>query len=439
MKIKKISNILIGLSVTLCFNSYGQTLLTAKEAVKIALENNYSISIARNDKEIADNNYSLGNAGMLPSIDANGSYIKSSSNTKQEYFDNRVIDKTGAKATNLAAGVDLSWTIFDGLKMFASYGQLKALKKLGDSNFKLTVENNISQVINTYFDLVREEQVLNVIKQNMLISEERVKIAQSKKEVGAGSKFDLLQAQVDLNEDKSSLLTEELKFANLKTQLNQLLGRDSQNDFKVEDTIAVRRDLVLDDLQTAANKENSRLLIAEQNKNISQYDYRISSADWFPKISVNVGYDYGKSESEAGFLKTNQSYQLSYGLTASFNIFNGFNNSRKVENAKIEIKNSGIAYQQIVNDVNSVLWNFYQQYQNGLKLISLEKENLATAQENVDIALEKLRLGNITPVEFREAQKKLLDAKSRLLSAEYQAKVAETNLLKESGLLIKSK
>jgi len=171
--------------------SFSQEELSLEEAVRIALSNNYSINIARNDSKIADNNSNIGNAGFLPSLDASGTYIKSSNNTKQEYFDGRTIDRTGGKSTNITAGAELNWTIFDGLQMFANLDMLKELNRIGETNFKAEVETSLAAVIETYYNLIREKQVLDVLNQTILISEERVRIAESKKDVGSGSKFDL--------------------------------------------------------------------------------------------------------------------------------------------------------------------------------------------------------------------------------------------------------
>ncbi|HKB85138.1 MAG TPA: TolC family protein, partial [Ignavibacteriaceae bacterium] len=206
--------------------SFPQEILSLEDAIKISMANNYSINIARNESKIAENNSTIGNAGFLPSVDATGSYVKSSNDTKQEYFDGRTVDQKGAQSTNIAAGVNLDWTIFDGFGMFANIDMLKELNKIGKDNFKTEIETNLAGVIETYYNLIAEQQVLDVLKQAIVISKERVRIAESKKDVGSGSKFDLRQAQVDLNEDRSNLLKEQLAFEQLKVTLNQLMGRD---------------------------------------------------------------------------------------------------------------------------------------------------------------------------------------------------------------------
>jgi outer membrane protein len=428
------------LIITISFTSitFSQEELSLEEAVKIALSNNYSINIARNDSKIADNNSNIGNAGFLPSLDASGSYIKSSNDTKQEYFDGRTIDRTGAKSNNISAGGELNWTIFDGLQMFANLDMLKELNRIGEDNFKAEVETNLAAVIETYYNLIREKQVLDVLNQAILISGERVRIAESKKDVGSGSKFDLRQAQVDLNTDRSALLKEELTYEQLKVTLNQLMGREVGSDFSVSDTIVIVRNLNLDDLKAGTLEENTTLRIAKKNMNLSEINLRLARAELFPQISLVGGYDYTNSESEAGFVKSNKNYSISYGISASLNLFDGLKTRTKIENAEIEIENSTLSYDQVRTGVEAELLNTYKKYLNSLQLVDLEEENLKIAQESVDIALEKLKLGNITPLEFRETQRKLIDAKSQLVSAQYDTKTAETELLKISGRLVRS-
>ncbi len=426
------------LSILITSNSFSQKLLTIEEAIKAALTNNYSINIAKNEKDISDNNFTIGNAGFLPTLDADGTYTKTTNNTKQNYLNGTVVDRTGAKSTNYTAGVGLNWTIFDGFKMFANLNRLKELKKIGDANLKSEVEDNISKIISTYYDIVREQQVLEVLNQSIKISEERLKIAEDKKQLGSASKFDLLQAQVDLNEDKSSLLSEELKLKQAKILLNQLMGEKVSSDYSVADTILINENLSLDELKPLTNEHNSDLIIARQNKNISDSELDLARGDLFPQISLNAGYDFSKSTSEAGFVQSSKSFGYYYGATASINLFNGLSTKTAIENSEISRQINELNLNQALNSVDAQLSNAYEKYESSIKLINLESENYKVAEENVSIGLERLKLGSTTPLEFRETQRQLINAKSRLVAAQFEAKNAETDLLRISGQLVKN-
>ncbi len=415
-----------------------QEVLTPKDAVSLALKNNYSINIAKNSKDIAENNASFGNAGALPSLDLTGSASKSVNNTSQNYSNGTSINVDGVDSKNYAAGLNLNWTVFDGLKMFASLDQLKEMQKVGELNYKLEVEQSISDVLDAYYDIVRQKQVLETTQKTVAVSEERLKITQSQKDVGAASKFDVLRAQVDLNGDKSTLMNQELTLQQAKTRLNQLLGQDVKTKFDVIDTIEVMNDLSYNDLFGVTEQKNNQLLLAQQSKSVAEAQLRLERADLFPVISLNLGYNYARSEAGAGFFISSNTTGITYGVSASLNLFNGLNTRRKIENAEVSIKSSELAYNQIQDQVKADFENTFLKYQNSVQLVKLESENYNAAEENADIALEKLKVGSITPIDFRQVQLDLMNAKSRLLSAEYDAKTSETDLLRISGQLVKS-
>jgi len=285
-----------------------------------------------------------------------------------------------------------------------------------------------------YYDILRQKEILKTLKESISISEQRVKIAEEKYKVGTASKTELLQAKVDLNSDMNTLLKQEIELKNAKVNLNLLLGRNPDIDFDITDTIKIQN-LSLEDLLLKANENNRSILIARKNKNLARLNLSSVRAKLFPRVDFFVGYNFIRSQSQAGFIALNQNLGLNYGISLSFNLFDGFNTVREHENARVELLSSEVKYEQVKSNVEAQILKLYETYTTSLKLIELEKENLEIARENVEIAMERYRLGILTPLELREAQKAYIDAESRLISALYQAKVAETNLLKLTGQL----
>lgn len=413
--------------------------LNLQTAVSLALKNNFSILIAKNELEAADNNITAGTSELLPRLNSDASYIKSHTDSDQEYFDGRVVQRDNAVATNFSAGISLNWTIFDGLGMFASLERFKALRESSEINLKNEIETNIASVVRSYYDIVRLYGRLEVVERTLAVSEERFRITESMKEVGSASKFELLQAQVDLNEDRSLFLAEELSLFNAKSTMNILLGRDPSYDFIINDTILIAGVFQLDDLKELTINNNSELKLAGQSIQLAKLDVRLAASNWFPQIDLRAGYDYVRSESQAGFLKSNKTSGFNYGILASFNLFNGFNTRLQHENARIFLENSEIRFAEIRNRIEAVLFNTYKRYEISLHITELETENYKASEENVAIAMERLKLGNITPLEFRETQLDLLNAKNRLMNAQFEAKNAETELLRLTGQLLREK
>ncbi|PKL84013.1 MAG: hypothetical protein CVV24_02140 [Ignavibacteriae bacterium HGW-Ignavibacteriae-3] len=415
---------------------FPQQKLSLNDVIKIALENNYDIRLAKNDAAISDNNYSIGNAGFLPKIDAAGSQTRTVNNTKQDYADGTSVDKTEAGSGSTNANITLSWTLFDGFKMFTSYSKLREYKELGEIQLKNQIENSLLDVIRTYYDIIRQKYNYTVAMESISISEERLRLAEEKLSIGSASKLDVLRARVDLNTDKSNLLAQEVVMSSLKISLNKLLTRNVSTDFDVDDEMEIKRGLHFDRLREAALKNNSDLLKAEKSKNLSEYDVSLSRGDFFPKISLTSGYNYQKSQADAGLVKSNKSYGYNYGLSLSWNIFNGMNTQLAVQNAKIVLDKNEINLLAVINTVESALLISYKNYEKNLEILNLEEENVSVAKENLDLAMDQFKLGILSPLEFRDVQRSYTTAQSRLSSARYNAEVSEKDLLKISGNLL---
>ncbi len=432
----KYKMILIAVITLMPALSFPQTKISLKEAISIALENNYDIKMTRSDLEIADNSYTLGSAGFLPKLDLTASQSKTSNDTKQAYSDGTNVDKSSSRSTSTNAGIALNWTLFDGLRMFTTYSKLKEYKDLGEMKLRAQLENSIAEVIRIYYDIVRQTISLNAAMESVSISEERVKLTEDKMAIGSASRFDLLRAKIDLNSDKSAMLNQELTLNSLKAGFNTLLARPSSIDFTVDETIDVREGYSFDELKEKALNNNIDLLQSEKNKSISQFYVTLSKSSFYPTLSFNTGYTYSNSEAEAGFFKSSTNTGLSYGLSLSWNLFNGLNNRRDYENALITLDKSELRIQSTRLNVESNLFIAYKNYLKNIEILKLEEENVSIAKENLDLTMDQLKLGTLSAIDFRDVQKNYLNARSRLSSAYYSAKISERDLLKQSGILM---
>lgn len=412
--------------------------LTLEKAIEIGLRNNYSILISKNEADIADNNASLGNAGFLPSLDATGRTSKSILDTRQEFANGSVSDRDGAETTSLSGEVALNWTIFDGLKMFTSMKQLNTLKDIGEITARSEVENSVADIIAAYNFILQQKQLLRALDETITISKERADIAEGKYNIGSASRLEWNRARVDLIADSSAYLRQQTEWENSKTELNRLLARDSNQPFTIADSIDIRTDLAYGDLLASAQSNSKNLQIAEKNIRLARLGLQEARSERFPVISANVGYGISKTESDAGFFLFGRDRSFSYGISASWNLFNGFNTTRREQNARIEIRTSELEYDEIQTLLEAELAKAYKRYQVSLEIVNLEAENVQLARQNVDIALEQFRLGAITSVDLREVQNNFIDSETRFLVAQLEAKLAETELLRLSGQLIQN-
>ncbi|MFV7235544.1 TolC family protein [Flavobacterium sp. ZB4R12] len=412
-----------------------QEVLTLESAIKIALENNYEIKIATNNLDIEKTNVAIGNAGMLPKVTAtivDNNSVQNSSQTRQ---DGTETELDNAKNNSLSYGVGLDWTIFDGLRMFARLDQLKELQKLGEAQLKLTVITKISDVHAAYYDLVQQQQQLAALDTTIVISNQRLALAQNRFTIGKASKLEVLNAQVDLNTDQVAVLRQKELYANSKILLNQILARDLKSDFKVIDFIAVDNQLLLPELTALAEKQNPQLETQIINKKVAELELKQIKAGRYPTIRVNTGYNFSESQSSLGFVSQSASKGLNYGFSASLNVFDGFAQNRNEKIAKIQIENSKMTIEQQNLTLHSQLATSYQTYLTNLELIALEEKNESIAKQNLNITLDKFRIGTITTLEFRTAQLNYVNAKVRYSNAQFLGKLSEIALRELAGNL----
>jgi outer membrane protein TolC len=418
------------------FQAQAQELLTVEAAVKIALENNYRIRIASNELEIDKSGVNIGNAGMLPSVGATVNNNNSVQNSSQTRTDGNVIELDNARNNNLNYGVEMDWTIFDGFRMFARYNQLKELEKLGEAQLQQVVLTRVSEVMIGYYDLVQQQQQLSALDSTLVISEQRLKLADNRFTIGKASKLEVLNAQVDLNTDRTTILRQKELFGNTKIRLNEILARDTKIDFRVMDEITVDEQLFLPELESLAQKQNPLLQAQLINKNIARLQLKQVRAGRYPTIIASTGYVFSESESSLGFTTSANSRGWNYGFSARLNIFDGFTQNQNEQIARIQIENTDLVIEEQKQTLQSQLGTAYQTYLTNISLIELERSNEAIAKENLNITMEKFRIGTIPTIEFRTAQLNYINAIVRYSNAKFQAKLSEISLKEFAGNLM---
>jgi outer membrane protein len=420
-----------------CLCLSGQEILTLPEAVRIGLENNYSIVIQKNDAQVASNNNTIGNAGFLPAINLNATQNNTISNTHQETFSGTVKDISGATNRNLNAGIQLSWTLFDGFSMFVGKNMLNVLEEMGETEARITIENTLSSIILNYYGIIQQQKLIQVLQDAAGLSLERKNIMEARIALGAGSEIMLLQSTVDLNTDSINLIQEMASVQQTMADLNRLLARNPEVRFTLSDSITLNGALSFDSLLVKSKSQNSDLLIAHNNVALNSLAVKDAQSQRYPRLNLNAGYNYNQLNSQTGFASYNQSLGPSFGLTLTYPLFDGFNINRTIKNAKVELNTMETYLKDTDLGIHTELYKLYIDYTTNLRIVGIELLNQEVARQNVEVAYEKYRLGSINDIELRETQKKYIDAQYQLLLSQFQAKKAEVELLRISGELVK--
>lgn len=425
---------------TLFYSSVSaQKLLSLEESIQLGLQNHYSIQISKKRETQAFNDNTPGNAGFLPTITGTLNKSYTISGLDQEFFGGlrAPLNQSGVNSNSSNAGLAMVWTLYDGKGMFILRDRFKELQNLGAKQTETAIENLIALISSSYYDLIRQNLRANNFKKGLEISNDRLKLAKDRYEVGQGSKVDYYSAQVDFNEDKALLIAQEQSYLNTKISYNTLLVRNHQEDFNVDLKIDLLPKLNLPELKEFALKQNLTLISALLTKKITDLDTKNIQSLQMPQIDLLAGYNLNQVNNGAGFgVQRGNSDVLNYGLRATINIFDGYNQKRRVQNAKINAEIAQLQIDDLKNALTSTLEKAFVTYENALNLISLETENYAIAKQNIDIAFDRFKVGIATSYELREVQRNAVSAETRLIETKFAAKAAEIELIRLSGNLL---
>jgi len=434
-------NILLPFLLFITLTSSAQKVLTIEEAIATALQNNYAIQLSKNDSAIAALDYSFRNAAFLPRINGSFGGTYNNNNQRQKFADGTERKLNDIKSNNYNAGLQMNWVVFDGLKMFATRDKLEEFVKLGELGIKQQIVNTIASVITNYYAIVRQKQQLKAINDQIQLSAERVKLAQYKLDIGVGAKPDVLQSKVDLNAQKAAYLSQETIMSQLREQLNQLINIEPESKYLVSDTILINMNVSLGDIQESLENNNPDLLIAQKNIDIARLVLKERKADRFPTVSLNSGYTFNRTNNKATVNPFQPLFSRNFGRNLGFTIavpiLNNFTTKRLIKQSAIDIQYQQLFFENQKSILNLNVINAYKDYELQKRALALEEENIVLANENVAIVFEVYKLNSTTLIQLKEAQKSLEDAQTRLINARYNTKLAETELLRLKGEIIK--
>ena len=450
----KMSKLVYSLGVLMCLafaKAYSQqpieSVLSKEDAVKLMLENNYGIKIAENTTKIAENNSGLLNSGYLPSLQGTAGASKDENDSRTDFngaLDQNVdprpdIEINDAQTTQYNAGLNLNYTLFDGLGRLYNYKRLQEQYALSQLEARSTIETTTVQLMSVYLEIARITENVKVFEQNLEISKKREERARYQFEYGQANKLEVLNAQVDINTDSINIMNSLQQLRNTKRDLNLLLNRDLNASFKVDTTITLQSLLVIDSFLEKVPENNVRLLQSESSLQISDYDIKTTRALLLPRIGLTGSYGWNRTENPPSAFfpaTTRTASNVAIGANLTWDIFDGGRSINSLRNAKIAYENEALFKSQIEQEVARDVANAKGNYMNALAIYRMQEQNVLTNKSNFERTQEQFKLGQVSSVEFRQAQVNLLNAETVKNLAKYDAKLAEYQLLQLAGQIL---
>jgi outer membrane protein TolC len=414
-----------------------EKMLTKSEAVRLALENNYGIKITNNNLKIAENNKGLMNSGFLPTLTGNAGTTYNLDNTEAEFSNGNITNLTGAESSRYNASLNLNYSLFDGLGRHYNYQQLKEQYNLSELQARETIENTIFQLFTVYYNVAKLTENVTLLNQSLDISKDRLARVEYQFDYGQNTKLDILNAEVDVNNDSINLLNTKQVLTNAKRDLYVVLGKNGFPDFTVDTLVNFSLTLNKEILWDLVKQNNVVLKQLESNITVSDFQLKSNRSGYLPSIGLTGSYGWNKNNNNAAsFLSTSTNTGFSGGLNLTWSLFDGGRTRTLVQNAKINYETQQLFKEQTELEIDRDFNNAWEDYQNKLFVLQTQVKNVQTNTNNFNRTEERYKLGQVTSIEFRQAQLNLINAIGDKNAAKYDAKLAELQLMQLSGQLL---
>jgi len=426
---------ILGWLLLLPFCTHAQdSLLTEADVIKIALQGNLQIQIAKNDVQAATISNNWGFAGRWPTVTAGASDVQSSTNILQETSSGQTTRKNGATTNSLNANLTASWRIYNGSLVVATKARLEELQRIGEITLQSQINSVIFDVLTSYYNIVRLKEQVKAYRAIIDLSQERYNIAATRFNVGSAAKTDMLQAGIDLNEQQVNLISIQSQILKTKVILNTILKREASTPLEVDTNFVISKL----DLGTYAQKvqtNNYDVLIAQHELAVLMQEGRQIHSQRLPVFSVNSVTSYNRTKASAGFFLINQSYGPNIGIAIGIPIYNSniFRTQERVN--KVSQETQKLQIESISTQVTRDLVNAFNEYDNASQTADIERRNTLLAKENNFISTERFRKLQSNSIELRTAQLSLIDTQDKLINALFRAKLAEISIRLLAGEL----
>jgi outer membrane protein TolC len=426
--------IFIVLSLMLQNFCFSQQRLTLPNAVNIALKNSPGIGIFKNNLGISTISNDYGMAGGLPTVLISGSDNQQSEGLTQNLNTGDHIKRNGVGSNSATLGIAASVPIYAGGKIQTEKKRLEQVESQSEQQLTSGGLTVASEVMLKYYDIVRQQSYAKTIQQSIDVSQQKLAIIQTQKEVGMANDADLFQAQLDLNGQKQSLETQQLVIDQDKTDLLALLTLKADSAIDIIDTILVDKNLQLDSILTNLYI-NPDIVAADKQIRINSLLETEVNAQRYPAVNLNTGYTYNRSQTDAGNVLFNQNYGPYLGINLSIPIFNGGIYKKQSQISSINTNTAKLMKDTLVVSYTSQAIKTWQSYTSNLRQLDTQQKNYDLSVQLVNLVLQRFELREATIVDVKLAQQTFEEAAYALVNISYAAKSAEIQLRKLANRL----
>jgi len=412
--------------------------LSLNDALSIALKKNFGYRIAEGNWEIAKAQKTGATGGLLPFVSTSLSYGWTKRGPSSAFSQGLIFipgsNRTSTSA-NYSLGLDIRQEVFDGGASFSNLKASSADEAASQENFRSARQSLIFNVKSNYFSVLLARKLLEVDENALKTSEEQLKNAQARYDLGSAPLSDLLKVKVDLASAQSILISHRSDYQQLMANLNSLLGEDVNDSLELTDELAQPKAPALgyEEALIKAEKNHPDLLAAQKRMEAADWGLQAGRAGLYPSIGLSAGYGWNNRDFSRVTSLFDRDYQWRFGFSISYNLFDRFSTYQSIKVSQARHSNERQSYlqtkSQVALEVKQVFLNLAKAKQN----IEVNKQRVESAEQDLNIEQEKYKLGAATILELQKAQDNYRNAQYQALLALLDYNLAAARLKKSIG------
>lgn len=397
---------------------------TIAEAMAKAYANNPDLNAARAGLRAVDESVTIAKSGYRPQVSA----VATGTQTR---FDSDLQTRPRDFHQG-SAGLTITQQIFDG---FQTLNDVRASESTVLSNRESLKANEISILLSaaeSYANIVRDQQVVGIRRQNLAFLKEQLKAANARLTVGEGTRTDVSQAEAELASAKALLATAVSQLKQSEAVYVQIVG-GAPRDIKAATPAKTGMPRTLDQAVAAGIRDNPQIIAALYAVDAAGYRVKQAEGTMLPGVTIqgSVSRNTGDSFNNGGVDNTSGS------ITARLQvpIYQGGAEYGQVRQAKERAGQQSIAVDSVRLDVQKTVVSAYAQLDAARASITANKEQIRAANQALAGVIEERKVGQRTTLDVLDAQQSVLIARESLAASQRNAVVASYSLLASMGAL----
>lgn len=393
------------------FLSYSQKPLSVKEAVFIALENNYKIQVIQKQVEIAEKNNKWSEAGLFPTVSLNATFSNTIiDNTKNPFtFTPGIILNQGINPS-----LNTTWNIFSGFAVKINKERLELLENQSKGNALVLIENTAQDVLKAYFTAVLQKKRLELYQSVMVFSSKRLKYYELKEKYAKSNSLELLQYKNQYFTDSTNVLLQQISYNNALRNLNTLMNLPESDQNNIQQFIltdSLNLPLNILDFNTVREemlRSNQNILNQYISIELQKSNVELQKSFLYPTLSFQAGvtpsFSHFRDIKDESLEISTQSLSYYGNINLRYTIFNNWKSKRAIEVAKIQEEIVELDRLSLQQTLSNTLQNLIEMYQVRSQLLALSEENVNYAIKMNELSQKRFELGSINSVELFNIQ-----------------------------------